>query len=205
MDSLMHLLSQVFGFFGAQAQNQEDAASDPIDAITETTEQAAEAAGELVDWIGSGELSAIIAIAMVISLTILQRAVRWAILKGIVRLPSADDYSISALLQRVVKRFHIYFMISISLWITNQVMDLPAAVSGFIQIICVLAAVLQVAEWVQEFAVSAIKRNVARSSGDARALASAFNIIKWFISAVIWSIALMLILSNIGADFRDLI
>ena len=205
MDSLMHLLSQVFGFFGVQAQDQEDAASDPIDAITETTEQAAEAAGELVDWIGSGELSAIIAIAMVISLTILQRAVRWAILKGIVRLPSADDYSISALLQRVVKRFHIYFMISISLWITNQVMDLPAAVSGFIQIICVLAAVLQVAEWVQEFAVSAIKRNVARSSGDARALASAFNIIKWFISAVIWSIALMLILSNIGADITPLI
>ena len=205
MDWFIALLLDVFWFSGAQAQDQEDKSSDPINAITETTEQAAEAAEQLFDWIGSGELSAIIAIAMVISLTILQRAIRWAILKGIVRLPSADDYSISALLQRVVKRFHIYFMISISLWITNQVMDLPAAVSGFIQIICVLAAVLQVAEWVQEFAVSAIKRNVARSSGDARALASAFNIIKWFISAVIWSIALMLILSNIGADITPLI
>jgi small-conductance mechanosensitive channel len=179
--------------------------ADPIDAITETTEQAAEAATELVDWIGSGELSALIAVAMVVSLTVLQRILRWGILKGIVRLPRLDDYSFSALLSRVVKRFHIYFMIAISLWITNQVMDLPGAVSGFIQVIFVLAAVLQIAEWIQEFAVSAIKRNVARSSGDARALASAFNIIKWFISAAIWSIALMLILSNLGADITALI
>ena len=179
--------------------------ADPIEAITETTEQAAEAATELVDWIGSGELSALIAVAMVVSLTVLQRILRWGILKGIVRLPRLDDYSFSALLSRVVKRFHIYFMIAISLWITNQVMDLPGAVSGFIQVIFVLAAVLQIAEWIQEFAVSAIKRNVARSSGDARALASAFNIIKWFISAAIWSIALMLILSNLGADITALI
>ena len=48
-------------------------------------------------------------------------------------------------------------------------------------------AILQIAEWVQEFAVGFIRRNVARSSGDARALASAFNIIKWFISVAVWS------------------
>lgn len=205
MDNLVYLFSGDFGVFRMQADDQEAVGSDPIDAITETTEQAAEAAGELVDWIGSGELGALIAVALVVSLTILQRALRWAILRGIVRLPRSDDYSFSALLSRVVKRFHIYFMIAISLWVTNMVMDLPAAVSGFIQVIFVLAAVLQIAEWIQEFAVSAIKRNVARSSGDARALASAFNIIKWFISAAIWSIALMLILSNLGADITALI
>lgn len=179
--------------------------SDPIEAITETTEQAAEAATELVGWIGSGELSAIIAVATVISLTILQRALRWGILKGIVQLPRSDDYSLSALLQRVVKRFHIYFMIAISLAVTDYFMDLPGALAGFIKIIFVLAAVLQVAEWVQEFAISAIRRNVARSSGDARALASAFNIIKWFISAAIWSVALLLILDNVGADVTALL
>jgi small-conductance mechanosensitive channel len=179
--------------------------SDPIEAISDTTEQAAEAATELVGWIGSGELSAIIAIATVISLTILQRALRWAILKGIVRLPRSDDYSFSALLQRVVKRFHIYFMSAISLAITDSVMELPGTLSAFIKIVFILAAVLQVAEWIQEFAISAIRRNVARSSGDARALASAFNIIKWFISAAIWSVALLLILDNVGADVTALL
>ena len=39
----------------------DDASADPIEAITETTAQATEAATEFVDWIGSGELEALIA------------------------------------------------------------------------------------------------------------------------------------------------
>ncbi|MCR9196762.1 MAG: mechanosensitive ion channel family protein, partial [Hyphomonas sp.] len=77
--------------------------------------------------------------------------------------------------------------------------------SVIVKIFFVLAAILQIAEWVQEFAVGFIRRNVARSSGDARALASAFNIIKWFISVAVWSVALLLILDNVGADVTALL
>ncbi len=179
--------------------------SDPIEAITETTERATEAATEFVGWVSSGELAALIALGTVIGITFAQWLVRWAILKGILRLPRSDDYSFSALFQRVVKRFHIYFMFAIAFVITDAIMDLPSSVSGFVKIFFILAAVLQVAEWVQEFAISTIRRNVARSSGDARALASAFNIIKWFISAAVWSVALLLILDNVGADVTALL
>ena len=183
----------------------EDATSDPIEAITETTAQATEAATEFVDWIGSGELEALIALGLVIALTSIQLAARWAILKGIVKLPQSDDYSFAALLQRFVRSFHTYFMVVIAFAITDAMLGLPQAVSVIVKIFFVLAAILQIAEWVQEFAVSFIRRNVARSSGDARALASAFNIIKWFITVAVWSVALLLILDNVGADVTALL
>ena len=182
-----------------------DPAADPIEAITETTAQATEAASEFVTWIGSGELTALIALVLVIAFTTAQWLARWAILKGIVKLPRDDDYSFTALLQRVVKSFHTYFMIMIAFALTDAMLGLPNAVSVIVKIFFVLAAILQIAEWVQEFAVSFIRRNVARSSGDARALASAFNIIKWFISVAVWSVALLLILDNVGADVTALL
>ena len=180
-------------------------APDPIEAITETTAQATEAATEFVDWIGSGELEALIALGLVITITCAQLLARWAILKGIVRLPQSDEFSFAALFQRVVRSFHTYFMIMIAFALTDAMLGLPQAVSVIVKIFFVLAAILQVAEWVQEFAVSFIRRNVARSSGDARALASAFNIIKWFISVAVWSVALLLILDNVGADVTALL
>ena len=182
-----------------------DTPSDPIEAISETTAQATEAASEFLGWVGSGELSALIALGLVIAFTAAQLLARWAILKGIVQLPRSDDYSIAALFHRVVKRFHVYFMVMIAFAVTDAMLGLPNAVSVIVKIFFVLAAILQIAEWVQEFAVGFIRRNVARSSGDARALASAFNIIKWFISVAVWSVALLLILDNVGADVTALL
>ena len=189
----------------APDSEEETKIADPIEAITETAETATEAASEFVGWVGSGELEALIALALVIGVTLALTLLRWAILRGIVRLPRTDDTSIAALLQRVVGRFHLYFMVAIAFVITDGVMDLPSEVSGFVKILFVLTSVLQVAEWVQEFAVSAIRRNVVRSSGDARALASAFNIIKYFITIAVWSVALLLILDNVGADVTALL
>jgi len=186
-------------------QETDGTTSDPIEAITETAAEATEAATEFVGWIGSGELEALIALGLVIAFTTLQWLARWAILKGIVQLPRSDDYSFADLFYRVVKRFHTYFMIMIAFAITDAMMGLPNAVSVIVKIFFVLAAILQIAEWVQEFAVGFIRRNVARSSGDARALASAFNIIKWFISVAVWSVALLLILDNVGADVTALL
>jgi small-conductance mechanosensitive channel len=176
-----------------------------IEALSETTEKATEAASEFVTWVGSGQLEALIAVGLVIGITTALWLLRWGILKGIVRLPRMDDYSFSAFVQRIVKRFHIYFMVAIALLITDMILSLPGAVSGFVRFFFIICAVLQVAEWVQEFAVSAMKRNVHRSSGDARALQSAFNIIKYFITLGVWAVALLLIMSNVGMDVTALL
>jgi len=191
---------------GAETVTDETQKSiDPIEALTDTAETATEAASELVTWIGSGQREALIAVSLVVGLTVVQWFMRWGVLKGIVQLPRMDDYSIADLFQRVVRRFHVYFMLAISFAITDAIMPLPGAISGFVKVFFVLTAVLQLAEIVQEFAVSAIQRNVHRNTGDGVALASAYNVIKWFIGVVVWSIAILLILSNIGTDVTALL
>ncbi|MCR9080502.1 MAG: mechanosensitive ion channel family protein [Hyphomonadaceae bacterium] len=183
----------------------DDRTSDPIEAFSDTAVEATEGVTEFLNWIRSGQTEALIALGLVIGLTVAQWLARWAILKGIVQLPHNEDYSLADLFYRVVKRFHTYFMIMIAFVVTDAMLALPNAFSVIVKIFFVLAAILQIAEWVQEFAVGFIRRNVARSSGDARALASAFNIIKWFISVAVWSVALLLILDNVGADVTALL
>ena len=68
-----------------------------------------------------------------------------------------------------------------------------------------ITATLQAAELLQEAAISSIRRQAIRNPQDASSLASAVNLIKWFINVVIWSLALLLILDNIGANVTTLI
>ena len=129
----MHIGDSPFSAFMRQIQDTpapegSDPAPDPIEAITETTAQATEAASEFVTWVGAGELTALIALGLVIAFTTAQWIARWAILQGIVKLPHTDDYSFEALLYRVVKRFHTYFMIMIAFALTDAMLGLPNAV-----------------------------------------------------------------------------
>ncbi|MEL6829179.1 MAG: mechanosensitive ion channel family protein [Pseudomonadota bacterium] len=183
----------------------EEKSADPIDAISETAESAGEAASELVNWVGSGQREALFAVGLTIAFFILMRVLRWLVLGGVRRLPHEDEYTVSEVAARMIRRFHSYFMLAVALVLTDWIMELPTAVSSFVHFFFVLAIVLQFAEWVQEFTVSWISRNLHRGSGDARALASAFNVIKWFITFGIWAVALLLILDNVGADVTTLL
>ena len=179
--------------------------SDPIEALSETAETATVAASEFLNWLGSGQHEALLALSLVIALSGLLWVIRWRVTKDLGRLTKDDNYSILAVARRLVKRFHLYFMFAVALALTDWVMLLPEAVSGFVSIYFVVAAVLQFAEWVQEFSLSAIGRNLKRETEGSRALASAFNVIKWFISFAIWTVALLLILDNVGADVTALL
>ncbi|MEO0467469.1 MAG: mechanosensitive ion channel domain-containing protein [Pseudomonadota bacterium] len=178
---------------------------DPVDAITETAETASEAAGSLLSWITSGSREGLIALGLTIAAIVALYTLRWALYRAVARLPRKDEVSVTAILDRMLHRFRSYFILAIALSITNWFMDLPDAAASFITVFLVLTAVLQTAEWVQEAAISTVRRNVRRSNSDASTLASAVNVIKWFVSAAVWSIAALLILDNIGADVTTLI
>ncbi|MEM8616115.1 MAG: mechanosensitive ion channel family protein [Pseudomonadota bacterium] len=180
-------------------------ATDPIEAIAKTTETATEAATDFVTWVSTGQREALIALGLVIGLCVALVLVRVTILRLIERLPRKDANSLTALGQRLIKRFHTFSIVAFALSITNRVLDLPGTVSVFVDILFVLAAVLQLAIWMQEFSVSFIRRSVHRGGGDTRALQSAFNIIKYFITLAIWTVALLLIMSNVGMDVTALL
>lgn len=178
---------------------------DLVEGITNTAETATEAATELASWLTSGSREALIMLGIVIGSMAAMIVMRWGLLRAIARIPKKDSVSFAALFQRMVRRFRIYFMLAISLFIAEQFVALPDAVEAGVRIFLVVATVLQIAEWVQELAISSVKRTASRRVNDANTLASAINIIKWFLNVVIWSLAGLLLLSNVGVNVTALL
>lgn len=178
---------------------------EPLDALSDTAESATEAASEFASWIASGSRDALIALGLTIAITVILWFIRWGILRLMQRLPRKDANSVAAIFHRIINRFRLYFMMVVALVITDRIMELPSTVSTFTHVLFVVTATLQVAELLQEAAVSSIRRQAIRNPNDANTLASAVNLIKWFINILIWSFALLLILDNVGADVTTLI
>lgn len=177
----------------------------PLERVTDVADTTSNALVGFIDWVTSGERDALVALAATLALIAMFYAIRQGILMLLPKLPERDRHSVSALLKRLVRRIRSYFIIVAALWIAERTFGFPDAVAAGIEILFVLAAVIQVAELVQEVVVSLIKRSALRNPGDAATLASAVNILKWLASVVIWSVALLLVLDNIGADVTALV
>lgn len=177
----------------------------PFDAVEDVAATTTQAAGDFARWIGSGERDALFAAGVLIVTFVGLMALRRVLKALLPKLPRRDAYSWSALLTRVIGRVRVYFLFAVALAAANEVAGLPESVGQATSIVLVLAAVVQLAEIIQEISISWIKRRVARNSGDATALASAINIIKWLANVAIWSTALLLILDSIGADVTALV
>ena len=182
-----------------------EAPGQPLDAVSDVADTTSEAAISFLQWISSGQREALIALAVAFGSAALFYGARIGLMMFLPKLPRRDQYSLSAIVRRMVGRIRSYFIFAASLLIAGQFVGFPSSVDAGIQIVFVLASVLQVAELLQEFIVSFIKRGAVRNSGDAVALASAVNVLKWLANVSIWSVALLLILDNIGADVTALL
>jgi len=203
--SLASFLSGLIPRSIQEAPPENPAGTAPLDALGETAEVATEAATELASWISSGQREALIAVAITVGTVAFLIGLRWGLKRFLSRFKRRDDFSLIAILQRVNARFRLYFMIAIGLWVAHTFIEFPESVEAVVRIICILGVTLQIAEWIQEATISSIKRSVGRGEGDSTTLASAVNIIKWVVNVAIWSVALLLILSNLNINVAPLI
>ncbi|MEM6898201.1 MAG: mechanosensitive ion channel family protein [Pseudomonadota bacterium] len=203
---MIKLDNSFFTFSQTQTGNDETSVpGEPIEAMADVADVTSEAAISFWTWITSGQREALIALGVAVVTALTLYGIRLGLIQLLSRLPKRDQYSLSSIARRSVKRIRSYFILIASLDIAHYFITLPEPIAAGVQIVFVLAAVIQVAELVQEFIVSMIKRSAVRNSGDAAALASAVNILKWLATVAVWSVALLLILDNIGADVTALI
>ena len=189
----------------AQENTQPDDEGLHLDGLGDTVEVTTEAATEFASWVTSGQRDALLAIAIIIltvgALILFRNALTQLVRRG----KRSDDNSLLAILERVIRRFRLYFMIAMGLAAASIAVAFPETVQAGVEIICIFAVTLQFAEWAQEAAVSSIRRSAGRAHGDTTMLVSAVNIIKWFVSLAIWSVAALLILDNLNMDVTALL
>src|SRR4029450_986514 len=105
---------------------------------------------------------------------------------------------------RVLAKTSILFMIAAAVDIVASYAAIPAKLAHLADIFFIVAAALQVAIWAREIIVGVIRHRVGDDPG-ASTLGNAMALIRVFVNVVVFAIALIVILDNLGVNVTALV
>ncbi len=105
---------------------------------------------------------------------------------------------------RVLAKTGILFMIAAAIDIVVSYAAIPAKLAHLADIFFIIAASLQVAIWAREIIVGVIRHRVGDDPG-ASTLGNAMALIRVFVNVVVFAIALVVILDNLGVNVTALV
>lgn len=152
-------------------------------------------------WIKTDSETAISAIGIAVALYFTFFAVRW----GLGRL-LGEGYPIThwrGFTRRIVKRTRSPFIAVFSAFIVTRVLETPPILARAVAIAFTIAFAIQGALWLREILLALVDRRAADS--EPGELDSAINIIKVMVNVVVWVLAAILILDNLGVNVTALV
>ena len=105
---------------------------------------------------------------------------------------------------RVLAKTSIFFMIAAAIDIVASYAAIPAKLARLADIFFIVAAALQMAIWAREIIVGVIRSRVGEDPG-ASTLGNAMSLIRIFVNIVVFAIALVVILDNLGVNVTALV
>lgn len=176
----------------------------PLDGVADATTSLGTGLGDFVRWIASVEGQAVLALgvaaAVAVALLLAKRLIGGALARG-----DIGDDSWRGIARDVVRRLMMLFVVMAGLRIGVSLVDAPEAVDAAVHLLFVIAAVLQGAIWAQAVAIHLLARFVARRGGADSSLASAVVLLRWLVMLIVWSIAFLLLLDNLGVNVTALV
>lgn len=116
---------------------------------------------------------------------------------------ATDDYTISHIAGRVIHKTKSIVLAIVSIRLVAGYAQPPALILNTIQVIFTVAVGLQVAIWAREIILGLIQRRA--SEGHNETLNNAMGIIRLLISFALFSIAIIVVLGNLGVNVTGLI
>jgi small-conductance mechanosensitive channel len=149
----------------------------------------------------SGE--ALFAVAAGLALYALFFGVRW----GSSRLfgPHHPITTWQGFVRRIVMRTRSPFMAISAAYFIVPLVDTPRPLQAFIYFFFTIACAVQGALWLREIILALVERRAAPGSDDHDTLASAMGIITVLVNVVVWVLATILILDNLGVNVTALV
>jgi small-conductance mechanosensitive channel len=105
---------------------------------------------------------------------------------------------------RVLAKTSIFFMVAAAVDIVVSYAAIPAKLAHLADIFFIIAAALQVAIWAREIIVGVIRSRVGDDPG-ASTLGNAMALIRVLVNVVVFAIALIVILDNLGVNVTALV
>lgn len=155
-----------------------------------------------VHWLRTDSLAAMLGIGGAVALYLVLLGIRY----GLCRLlgQGHDVTTWQGFAGRMIRRTRSFFMGALAANVAAHAAAPPGAVLNFITLVFTVAAAIQGAIWVREFILGLVDRRAAITE-DKAALASASNIIRVLVNVVVWSIAFILVLDNLGVNVTALV
>lgn len=157
---------------------------------------------ENVEWIVNH--SAQIVIASVIGALIVAAlmGIRWFGNRLKARDPQNQNWQ--SVIGKALARTRIWFMVAVAAQIVANYADAPTGLATTIRFLFVIATTFQAAVFIRALILGVIEHR-ARGGAEHAALASAMGIIRLLVTVILFAIAAILILSNLGVNVTGLI
>lgn len=118
----------------------------------------------------------------------------------------SDRLSLAAIVWRTLAKTGHFFILMIAAKIVVSVGEAPPLLSGFINLLFTLAAALQVAIWVREIILGIVERRaIDETDESSETLSNAMTLIRIVVSVVVFAIAGIVVLDNLGVDVTGLV
>jgi small-conductance mechanosensitive channel len=154
-------------------------------------------------WVADDSGEAFSALSIAVALYLAFFGLRWAIVQAI-----DGDHPVTTwrgFIRRIVKKTRGLFIALTSAYLVTRVAATPAPLRAFIDFFFTIACAVQGAIWLREIILAFVERRAAPGSEDHGALASAMGIITVLVNVVVWVLATILILDNLGVNVTALV
>ncbi|QXQ07860.1 mechanosensitive ion channel family protein [Sphingosinicellaceae bacterium] len=156
-----------------------------------------------VHWLRTDSLAAAIGVAAAVVLYLVFVGIR----AGACRIigDTRDIATWRGFAYRMVRRTRSFFLAVLSADIVAHFIAPPGPVITVITFLFTIGAAVQGAVWIREAILGLVERRAATADDDHFALASAMNIIRVLVNVVVWSVAAILVLDNVGVNVTGLV
>ncbi len=155
---------------------------------------------ETLRWLRDDSAAALLAFGVAIGLFFAFRALRWALGRAL-----GAGHPITTwrgFLGRIIRRTRSFFIAALAADMVSNLSGGPLV--SAVDIAFTIAFAVQGAIWLREIVLGLVERRAATTE-DHAAIASAMNIINVLVNVVVWVLAVILILDNIGVNVTALV
>ena len=154
------------------------------------------------DWLTGDSRAALIAMGAAIGLYAFFYALRWALARVM-----GASYPIThwrGFLRRIIKRTRSPFLAVLATYLVVRSTDTPTTLQTAVGVVFTISFAIQGALWTRDLLLAMVDRRAAESD-DADNFDSAINIIRVLVNIIVWALATILILDNLGVNVTALV
>ncbi len=112
---------------------------------------------------------------------------------------------LKSIIARTLARTSKFFRVMVSIELVNQIANAPAALTQTVDILFIIAIVTQIAIWLREIILGLIERRAGEGVHEHDTLQSAMVLIRLLVSFVLFAVAAIVILDNLGVNVTGLV